>query len=109
MVEGGAMPYEMACHVHVYLKGLIMEMLTSDFVTSRHVQLLRALQEGTGWRDERCSSADTKTVRWAAFLGAHLVAVARLTKQGRWDLGSRFVRMRERDAVGFGDAARLQI
>ena len=31
-----------------------------------------------------------KTVCWAVFLGAHLVAVARLTKQGWWDLTQGF-------------------
>ena len=76
-----------ACRVHLHLKGLIMEMLTPDGVTSRHVQLLRALQEAAQGGAMRgvVQLTRAKSVRCAALLGAYLVAVTRLTKQG-WNL-----------------------
>ena len=85
------MAYEKACRVCVHLKGLIAETSTSNGATSRHVQLLRALQEAAGGGAMRgvVQLTRAKTVRWAVLLGAHLVAVARLTKQGRWDLTQR--------------------
>jgi hypothetical protein len=84
------MAYEKACRVRVHLKGLIAETSTSNGVTSRHVQLLRALQEAAGGGAMRgVVLTRAKTGRCAVLLGAHLVAVARLTKQGRWDLTQR--------------------
>jgi hypothetical protein len=65
-----------------------MEMLTPDGVTSRHVQLLRALQEAAQGGAMRgvVQLTRAKSVRCAAPLGAYLVAVTRLTKQGWWNL-----------------------
>jgi hypothetical protein len=63
---------------------------------------------GTGWCNEGVIQLTwAQTVHCTALLGAHLVAVAGLTKQGRWDLTQGLSGHKNGMQVGFGNAARL--
>ena len=62
-------------------------MSTSDSVTSRRVQLVRALQATqSGAMRGVVQLGRAKAVRWAVLLEAHLVAVSGLMYQGRRNL-----------------------